>query len=305
MSTVTALIPTYNEELNLHDCLASLRGWVDEIFVVDSFSTDRTCEIARAAGARVVQHEYPGPAEQKNWALDNLPIKSEWVLILDADERVSAPLRDEILGLIAAGGDCQGFYLNRLFIFYGHPIRHCGWYPSWNLRLFRRGAARYENRAVHEHMVVAGPVGFCRADLLHEDQRDLSHWIAKHNRYSSLEADEMVRARTGQSRMARRLHGSLALKRLIKERLWRYLPGRSLLYFLYLYVLRLGFLDGAAGWRFCLMHASVEFWTSLKYWELRNYKHQAPPGGIAVARYFVADPLKPRQPDNGGNRCAV
>ncbi|MGD0075876.1 MAG: glycosyltransferase family 2 protein [Candidatus Binataceae bacterium] len=305
MSTITALIPTCNEEINLHDCLASLRGWVDEIFVVDSFSTDRTCEIARAAGARVVQHEYRGPAEQKNWALDNLPIKSDWILILDADERVGAELRDEILGLVASNPDYQGFHLNRLFIFYGRPIRHCGWYPSWVLRLFRRGVARYENRAVHEHMLVSGPVGFCRADLLHEDRRDLTHWIDKHNRYSSLEASEMMRARTGESRTALRLHGPLAFKRLIKERLWPYLPGRALIYFLYLYVVRLGFLDGVAGWRFCLMHASVEFWTSMKYWELRNWKDQAPPGAIAVPRYFVPDSPQSQQADEGGSRCAV
>jgi len=305
MSTIATLIPTCNEELNLQDCLASVRGWVDEIFVVDSFSTDRTCEIARAAGASLVHHEYLGPAEQKNWALDNLPIKSEWILILDADERVSTALRDEILSVLANAVDRRGFYLNRLFIFYGRPIRHCGWYPSWVLRLFCRGAARYETRAVHEHMLIDGPVGFCRAELLHEDRRDLSHWIAKHNRYSSLEAAEMIRARSGRSRTARRLHGSLALKRLIKERLWPFLPFRSALYFLYLYILRLGFLDGVAGWRFCLMHASVEFWTSLKYWELRSCKEQAPPGGIAAPRYFVAESLAARQPDNGGKRCAV
>jgi len=304
MSTIAALIPTCNEALNLPDCLASLRGWVDEIFVVDSFSTDRTCEIASAAGAQVVRHEYRGPAEQKNWALDNLSISADWVLILDADERVTAALRDEIVGLIAAPGARLGFYLNRLFIFYGHPIRHCGWYPSWVLRLFRRGAARYESRAVHEHMVVDGPVGYCRNHLLHEDQRDLSHWIDKHNRYSSLEAIEMMRARSGTSRTASRLHGAVALKRLIKERLWPYLPGRGLLYFLYLYVLRLGFLDGAAGWRFCLMHASFELWTSMKYWELRHHKHQAPDGGIVAPQYFIHEE-RPELRDQGKRECAV
>jgi len=304
MKTIAAVIPTCNEELNLPDCLASLRGWANEIFVIDSFSTDRTCEIARTAGARVVQHEYLGPAEQKNWALDNLPINSDWVLILDADERVTAALRDEIVGVIASPCRRRGFYLNRLFIFYGHPIRHCGWYPSWVLRLFRRGAARYESRPVHEHMVVDGSVGFCRNHLLHEDRRDLSHWIDKHNRYSSLEAIEMMRARAGGSRTASRLHGAVAFKRLIKERVWPYLPARSLLYFLYLYVVRLGFLDGAAGWRFCLMHASFELWTSMKYWELRNHKHQAPQGGITAPQYFVREE-RPKLREHGERECAV
>jgi len=305
MSSIAALITTCNEELNLPDCLASVRGWVDEIFVVDSFSTDRTCEIARADGAHVVQHKYAGPAAQKNWALDHLPVTADWILILDADERVSVALRDEILALVGNPGERQGFYLNRLFIFYGRPIRHCGWYPSWVLRLFRRGAARYENRAVHEHMVIAGAVGFCRADLLHEDHRDLSHWLEKHNRYSSLEAAEMVRARAGDARTAQSLHRTLALKRLVKERLWPYLPARSFLYFMYLYVFRLGFLDGAAGWRFCLMHTSVEFWTSLKYWELRNHKYQAPPGGIATTSRFLDDRAPVQSRENGDGRCAV
>jgi len=168
--------------------------------VVDSYSADRTVEIAREAGANVVQHVFEGYARQKNWALENVPFRSDWVLILDADERVPAELAPEISGIVAADGNgYEGFYLNRKLIFYGKWIRHCGWYPSWNLRLFRRGHGRYEQREVHEHLLLDGKAGYCQHELIHEDLRDMSFWIAKHNRYSSQEARELDLVRRGVS----------------------------------------------------------------------------------------------------------
>ncbi len=185
---MSVLIPTLDEELNLPDCLASVE-WADEVFVVDSFSHDRTLEIARAHGANVVQHAFEGYSRQKNWALDNLPFQNEWVLIVDADERVTAELRGEIERVVnSRGAGCDGYYLNRRFIFLGAWIRHAGWYPSWNLRLFRHRLGRYDNREVHEHLVLDGRVGYLQADLLHDDQRGLEAFVARHNRYSTLEA---------------------------------------------------------------------------------------------------------------------
>ena len=147
-SGVSVLIPTLNEEVNLPDCLASVGGWADDVWVVDSYSGDRTVEIAREAGANLVQHVFEGYAEQKNWALENVPFRGGWVLILDADERVLPGLATEITSIVGADGNgYDGFYLNRKLIFYGKWIRHCGWYPSWNLRLFRNGHGRYEQRA--------------------------------------------------------------------------------------------------------------------------------------------------------------
>jgi len=186
-------VTTKNEERSLGACLESAR-FAEEIVVVDSGSTDQTKAIARSLADRVLEHEYENPAAQKNWALPQLA--HDWVLILDADERVSPELAAEVRGLIAADGNgYDGFYLNRKLIFYGKWIRHCGWYPSWNLRLFRHGHGRYEKREVHEHLLLDGKAGYCQHDLIHEDLRDMSFWIAKHNRYSSQEAGELDRVR--------------------------------------------------------------------------------------------------------------
>jgi glycosyltransferase involved in cell wall biosynthesis len=289
-SRVSVLIPTFNEEVNLPDCLASVCGWAEDVWVVDSFSTDRTVEITRETGVNVVQHAFEGYAQQKNWALENLPFRGEWVLILDADERVSPELAAEISGIVAADGNgYDGFYLNRKLIFYGKWIRHCGWYPSWNLRFFRRGHGRYEQREVHEHLLLDGKVGYCRHDLIHEDLRDMSFWIAKHNRYSSQEAAELDRVRRGASTaglQASFFKGSLERKRFIKERIWPHLPSRAFLSFFYWYFLRLGFLDGKHGFLFCQMHAVFEQFTAAKLWELEHYKQDAREGAINAAKVF-------------------
>src|SRR5215813_7353760 len=154
---LAVLIPTLDEELNLPECLDSV-SWADQVFVVDSLSRDRTVEIARARGAQVAQHAFENYSRQKNWALDTLPFAHEWVLIVDADERVTTELRAEIEALLARPVHA-GYYVNRRFIFLGTWVRHAGWYPSWNLRLFRHRLGRYDNRAVHEHVVLDGPPG--------------------------------------------------------------------------------------------------------------------------------------------------
>ena len=146
---VSVLVPTLDEELNLTECLRSVE-WADEVFVVDSFSRDRTVELARSSGATVVQHAFESYSRQKNWALDTLPFRNDWVLILDADERATSGLRCEIEATLR-NTDYAGFYVNRRFIFLGAWIRHAGWYPSWSLRLFRHRLGRYDDREVHEH----------------------------------------------------------------------------------------------------------------------------------------------------------
>ncbi|HWR34485.1 MAG TPA: glycosyltransferase family 2 protein [Clostridia bacterium] len=283
---LTVLVPTFNEEVNLSQCLGSIMGWADQVFVVDSFSTDRTVEIARAMGATVVEHKFDGYADQKNWAMDTLPFRNEWLLILDADEYVTPELRDEIASLIAQDGNgCDGFYINRRFIFYDKWIKHCGWYPSWNLRLFRHALGRYESRPVDEHILLNGRTGFCQAEMIHRDLHDMTWWIAKHNHYASLNAiayEQIERGESSESRIRPRLFGSQPeRRRYLKENVWRHLPGRGLLYFVYMYFFCLGFLDGRMGFVFCAMHGIFEYFKVIKCWEaqhldkLRPVQHEA------------------------------
>lgn len=271
---VSVLVPTLNEELNLPGCLDSL-AFADDVFVLDSLSTDRTLEIAEAHGAQVVQHAFEGYSRQKNWAISQLPFKHAWLLIVDADERVPPPLQDEIRDVIAHDGDgYDGFYLNRRFIFLGRWIRHAGWYPSWNLRLFRRGRGAYDQRDVHEHLILDGRAGYLRNDLLHDDQRDLEAYVARHNRYSSLEAAARLKVEQNASDRARlplRLLASpVQRKRLLRERVWPRIPAKPLALFIYMYLVRQGFRDGSAGLALCLFHAWQELMVGLKLGELRR-----------------------------------
>ena len=273
---LSVLIPTLNEEVNLPACLESV-AFADEVFVVDSVSTDRTCQIARQAGAQVVQHPFENYSRQKNWALDTLPFRNAWLLILDADERVTPELRTEIEALLVgpSGPDAPvGYYLNRRFIFLGHWIRHAGWYPSWNLRLFRHRLGRYDDREVHEHLVLHGRAGYLHRDLLHDDQRGLEAFVARHNRYSSLEAAARLKAEQGAADRAvlpTRFWGSpVERKRFLRERIWPRVPLKPLALFVYMYALRQGFRDGSPGLVLCLFHAYQEWMVGLKLGELRR-----------------------------------
>lgn len=287
---VDVLILTYNEEANVPHALRSVVGWASRVFVIDSGSTDRTVEIARAMGAEVISHDWEGYARQKNWALDHLPIESPWVLILDADEAVTTALEREIRGLCSRPADEvpeAGFYVNRYLVFMGQRIRHCGYFPSWNLRLFKRGAARYEDRAVHEHMVLEGEAGYLRGLLSHEDRRGLEYYIAKHNRYSTLEAETIFYARTdNRAEVQPRAFGNaVERRRFFKTKIYPKLPAKWFGRFMWMYVLKLGFLDGMAGLRFCLLISSHELFTSLK---LRELQYRA-----KLARWGHADAPRP------------
>ncbi len=275
-SNLEVVMIVRDEEVNLPHSLPAVTGWARKVWVVDSGSTDRTIEVARAAGAEVVHRDWLGYARQKNWALDTLPLKADWVLFLDADERITPELADRIRAIVdrdPSGVAESAFHLNRYFVFLGGPIRHCGYYPSWNVRLFRRGRARYEERDVHEHMVVDGLVGFIRgAEMEHWDRRPLEHIIAKHNRYSTLEARAICQPECAPSSVslpAQLFGGPLGRRRWIKRHVYPRLPARFLLRFLWMYGLKLGFLDGAPGLRLCLFISAYELQIEQKLIELR------------------------------------
>ncbi len=274
-ANIDVMILTLNEEVNLPHSLASVSQWARRVFVVDSGSTDRTHEIARSYGAEVVDRPWLGYAKQKNWALDNLPFESDWILIIDADEAVMPDLKEKVLELVAKPVDSvetAGFYINRYFIFLGKRIRHCGYYPSWNLRLFKRGMARYEEREVHEHMVVDGPTEYLKGHLEHDDRRGLEVYMAKHNKYSTLEAQEIYRKRkqqAGEQIDAKLIGGGpLSRRRWIKHHIYPKLPAKWLARFGFSYILQRGFLDGLTGLRFCLFLTAYELLIDLKIKEL-------------------------------------
>jgi glycosyltransferase involved in cell wall biosynthesis len=299
--SVTVILPVFNEELHLLQSLRSVVGWADRVVVVDSFSKDRTQEIARSfasSGVELVEHAYDGPADQKNWALDNLALDTDWVLFLDADECVTPELAGEIQAVCSdPGNPVAGYFINRRIIWFGRWIRHGGWFPNWNLRLFRTGRARYEQRRVHEHMIVDGPSAKLEGHLVHEDLRDLTHSIAKHNRYSNLEAEEYERVLDGTADTYGKLlsRDPLARRRWLKTRVFARLPCKPLIYFAWAYCFKLGFLDGRLGLRYHALHATFKAFDEAKLWERRRNAAKGEP--TYWARYLAS--REPRETTYG------
>jgi glycosyltransferase involved in cell wall biosynthesis len=269
---ITFIVPTLNEEQNIGQTLASITNWVDEVYVLDSFSSDQTCELARRAGAYIAQHRFENFSAQKNWALDNLPFRNEWIFFLDADERVTSTLRDEITKLFADGGPpLDGYYVGRMNHFMGRWIRYAGMYPNWNLRMFRHHFGRYEQRIVHEHVILKGRIGYLREPLFHDDYKGLERYFDRHNSYSSMEALEVWKLLTATE--VKRIKASLFARgperrRALKHAAYRYLPCRALVKFVWMFFLSRGFLDGRIGFRYCLLQAFYEYQVSLKIQEI-------------------------------------
>jgi glycosyltransferase involved in cell wall biosynthesis len=277
---VSILVPVKNEEANLPECLRRLR-WAGQIVVVDSHSIDRTVPIAQAHGAEVHQFRYSasGWPKKKNWALDNVAWKHEWVLVVDADERMTPELAAEIDALVKRP-TADAYFLKRRFHFMGRWIRHCGYYPVWNLRLFRHAQGRFErignlgdtdsgDNEIHEHVVIPSrSIGFLKHDLIHYAYPDLATWVEKHNRYSNWEAHAMLAGYEGGVKPAL-LGDPVARRRWLKVRS-RWLPFRPLWRFLYAYIFQGGFLDGVAGYYLCWMLAWYEFLSIAKFRELKS-----------------------------------
>lgn len=273
---VSVLIPVKNEAGNLPRCLGCVQ-WADEIFVIDSQSTDGSIEIAKRHGAKIVQFEFTGIwPKKKNWALENLPFRTEWVFILDADEVLPPEAEIEFARAIETAGQIAGYWINRQFVFLGRQLRH-SYYPNWNLRLFRHARGRYEkltgletdsgDNEVHEHVVVNGPTARLKCELEHHAFPSVEVFIEKHNRYSNWEARvALERESKSQNSLA---HAQVDLKRRLKTFSLR-LPFRPLLRFLYIYIWQKGFLDGRDGYYFARLHAMYEFLCLAKTYELRR-----------------------------------
>ncbi|MBI4637827.1 MAG: glycosyltransferase family 2 protein [Candidatus Rokubacteria bacterium] len=241
---LSVVVIAWNEEERLRDCLGSV-GWADEVVVVDAESGDKTVQIAREFTDHVLIRPWGGFADQKNFALGQA--SGDWVLSLDADEEVSPELREEIVALLLGGAAHDGYAIPRRNLFWGAWVRHGRLYPDWQLRLFRRGHGRFVPRAVHESAQVDGPVGRLRSPLLHRSYRDVSDFLERMNRYSSLAAEEAVRA--GQRASVR----DLVLRPL----------GR----FVSMYLVSGGCLDGWRGFLLAVLYSYYVFIRTAKIWE--------------------------------------
>ena len=272
---VSVLVPIKNEAANLRRCLDSVK-WADEIFVVDSQSTDGSLAIAQEHGARVVQFHFDGTwPKKKNWALENLPFRNEWIFILDADEVLPPGAEEEFARAIASAGETAGYWISRRFMFMGRWLRH-SYYPNWNLRLFRHALGRYEklsdadthsgDNEVHEHVIMQGPTGRLRCEMEHYAFPSVEVFVEKHNRYSNWEARVSVDRRL--SRSAAQIRSSTVERRRKLKLLSQRLPCRPLLRFLFIYIWQKGFLDGREGYYFARLHAVYEFLSVAKTYEL-------------------------------------
>jgi glycosyltransferase involved in cell wall biosynthesis len=252
--TLSVALITRNEAANLPRTLASVR-WANDIVVVDSGSTDATLDLARDAGARVFEESWKGFAAQKNSAITHST--GEWILSLDADEEVSPELAQEIQALLAGEPAFSAWRVPRLNHFLGYPLRHGGYWPDPKLRLFRRGAAQFTGRPVHETVEADGPVGRLKGPLIHHCYPTLTDYIEHMNRYSSIAAEALVAS--GRARAS-----------------WPWFAWNALLNpaatFLYNYVFRLGFLDGRAGLLQHINHSFYIHWKFAKAWSLVQKK---------------------------------
>jgi glycosyltransferase involved in cell wall biosynthesis len=250
MSKLSVIIITYNEEENIKHCLESVQ-WADEIIIMDSFSSDKTMEIAREFTPKVFQNRWTNFSEQKNLALQKAT--GEWVLNIDADERATPELKEEILTILNSElQPFNGYYIPRRNYYLGRWIRHCGWYPDYQLRLFRRHRGKFNNRLVHESVIVEGTKGYLEASLNHYAYRDLSDHLKHIDMFTTLSAKQMLR----DSKRAEFLD----------------LLFRPVIKFIKMYLINRGYLDGIYGLIVSLMGSFYVFMKYLKLWELSREK---------------------------------
>jgi glycosyltransferase involved in cell wall biosynthesis len=264
--SLAVVILTYNESIHLQRALDRVAGFAQEIFVIDSGSTDNTVELAKSYGARVLHHPFRNYAQQFQWALANAPIAAEWVMRLDADEIVEADLAAEIVHKLPhLPPHVTGIVLNRKTIFMGKFIRHGGRYPMLLLRIWRRGKAHIEDRWMDEHMVLnQGQTVNFHGGFADHNLNDLTYFTEKHNKYASREALDVYYQRSHAVAAARTLHAAsssrqAAVKRFLKEALFNRAPFElaACAYFLFRYIVLGGFLDGRCG---LMYHTLQGFW---------------------------------------------
>ena len=275
---MTAVVLAKNEEANIGNCLNSIKGLVERIIVVDSGSTDRTAEIARSFGAEVYYHDWVHYAEQFNWALDNIGIRSKWIYRIDADEIVTPELASEIEDTcrLHDSDDVNAFIMRFKICFMGKFLRHGGVYPFFNITIFRNGYGRYEDRAMGEHIVISeGRAVTLKNDCLHYDFKTLDAWLEKHIKYASREVLDYYAVRNKEGELAA-LYDEAEKTKKLRDGLYYKLPKfmRAKLYYWYRYYFKLGFLDGTPGKIYAFLQAYwYRFLVDAKIFERENNRN--------------------------------
>jgi len=266
---ISVLILTLNEEINLPGCLDSVK-WCDDIVVYDSYSTDRTVEIASEAGARVFQRSFDNYANQRNAALTDVEYRYPWVLMVDADECWPKEIYDEIKEAINNTKSATLFRIRRKDMFLGRWLRHSSGYPTWSGRLVRLGRISV-TREINEEYYTDGDIGYLKSHFIHYPfNKGVAFWFERHNRYSSMEAVSLLQE-VRVSLYLRKIFSSdpIVRRRILKQIAYR-MPGRPFLVFCYLYLFRLGILDGQAGLIYCILRSIYEYMIDIKVKELRR-----------------------------------
>ncbi|MEL6319024.1 MAG: glycosyltransferase family 2 protein [Cyanobacteria bacterium J06626_14] len=284
-------ILTYNEEIDIAACIESAL-LSDDVVVIDSYSCDRTVDIANRYPVRVIQHAFESHGKQRTWMLESVPAKYPWVYILEADERMTPELFQECLSLIQSDSLAVGYYVAERVIFLGKWIRRSTQYPRYQLRLLKVGKVWFTDYGHTEREVCDGDAGFLQETYPHYTSgKGLSRWIEKHNRYSTDEAVETLRQLESGTVDWRQLflgESEVDRRRALKDLSLR-LPFRPIIRFIYMYVFLRGMLDGQAGFRWCMLQAFYEYLILLKVWELKHLPPESPSMQQASGNAALAD----------------
>ena len=260
---ISILILTLNEEINIKGCIDSV-AWSDDVVVLDSVSSDRTAAIAQELGARVVQRKFDNWASHQNWAVENIEFKHPWVFYIDADERCTSELAAELQRVATVDAEAAAYRLRRKDHFMGRWLKRAQLYPTWIVRLFRPEKIRYE-RLVNPVAVVDGQIGELAEHLYHYPfSHGIAHWIERHNRYSTFEAQEARKTRGALPPWKNLFSSDPNLRRHFQKEVFFRLPGRPLVKFLHYYFIRRGFLDGYPGFVYCALQSIYEFFIDCK-----------------------------------------
>lgn len=268
---VTVIILTQDEEINIQACLESV-VWSDDVILVDSGSQDQTLSFAKSTrpDVRIFSHPFQDFGDQRNWALDRTDPKHEWILFIDADERITPACATAIGAAVGQPGANVGYYLAPRNYFLGHWIRRCSLYPSWQLRLLKKGAVRFQKEGHGQREVTDGPLGYIYEPYDHFGfSKGIAEWMERHSQYATNETELIRRLRNEQLRLRELFDHDPVIRRRCLKRLAARIPCRSLTRFLYLYVFCGGFLDGRAGLTFCMLRMGHETDIAAKLGESR------------------------------------